>query len=76
MLVARRFWPELRELRGDRGAQPVAYRHPDEVVSVPFPEGACDIDTREDYEALLKADSAPFPMNMKSPGEAALPITH
>ena len=53
MLVARRYWPELKALQGDRGAQPVAYAHPGEVENVPFPEGACDIDTREDYEALV-----------------------
>jgi xanthine/CO dehydrogenase XdhC/CoxF family maturation factor/GTP:adenosylcobinamide-phosphate guanylyltransferase len=56
MLVASRWWPELRALQGDRGAQPVAYAHQDEVEAVPFPEGACDIDTREDYEALVNAD--------------------
>ncbi len=70
MLVARRFWPELKALHGDRGAQPVAYRHAGEVECVPFPEGACDIDTREDYEALLKTAPATFPM--KTPGEPAL----
>jgi len=69
MLIARRFWAELKALRGDRGAQPVAYRHAGEVECVPFPEGACDIDTREDYEALLKAT---FPMKAKTPGEPAL----
>jgi xanthine dehydrogenase accessory factor len=70
MLVARRFWPELKTLRGDRGAQPVAYRHTAEVESVPFPEGACDIDTREDYEALLETSA--FPIQTKTPGEPAL----
>jgi len=72
MLVARRLWPELKALQGDRGAQPVAYAHPDEVEAVPFPEGACDIDTREDYEALLKVT---LPMNTKIPGTPALDTT-
>jgi xanthine/CO dehydrogenase XdhC/CoxF family maturation factor/CTP:molybdopterin cytidylyltransferase MocA len=72
MLVARRFWPELKALRGDRGAQPVAYRHAGEVECVPFPEGACDIDTREDYETLLKTAPVTFQMNMTTPGEPAL----
>jgi len=57
MLVERRYWHELKALEGDRGAQPVAYRHAEDVESVPFPEGACDIDTREDYEALLNPNS-------------------
>jgi xanthine dehydrogenase accessory factor len=69
MLIARHFWAELKALRGDRGAQPVAYRHPGEVECVPFPEGACDIDTREDYEALLKTA---VPIKTKIPGEPAL----
>jgi molybdenum cofactor cytidylyltransferase len=69
MLVAGRFWPELKALKGDRGAQPVAYAHPDEVESVPFPEGACDIDTREDYEALLNVT---LPMNTPIPETPAL----
>jgi xanthine/CO dehydrogenase XdhC/CoxF family maturation factor/CTP:molybdopterin cytidylyltransferase MocA len=55
MLVARKYWHELKSLEGDRGAQPIAYRHTGEVETVAFPEGACDIDTRADYEALLKA---------------------
>jgi CTP:molybdopterin cytidylyltransferase MocA len=72
MLVARRFWDELKTLQGDRGAQPVAYRHAGEVECVPFPEGACDIDTREDYEALLKASCPALPMKTKPSGEPAL----
>jgi CTP:molybdopterin cytidylyltransferase MocA len=73
MLVARRFWSELKALKGDRGAQPIAYAHPDEVEAVPFPEGACDIDTREDYEALLKTT---FPMNVSTPVEPTLQTIH
>ena len=65
--------PELKALQGDRGAQPVAYRHPEEVDCVPFPEGACDIDTREDYEALLKTT---FPMNVSTPVEPTLQTIH
>jgi xanthine/CO dehydrogenase XdhC/CoxF family maturation factor/GTP:adenosylcobinamide-phosphate guanylyltransferase len=75
MLVARRFWDELKALEGDRGAQPVAYRHAEEVEAVPFPEGACDIDTREDYEALLKVASPALPMKSEDPGEPALRTT-
>ena len=52
MLFARSLWRELRELRGDRGAQSVARRHASEVECVPFPGGAFDLDTRADYEAL------------------------
>jgi xanthine/CO dehydrogenase XdhC/CoxF family maturation factor/GTP:adenosylcobinamide-phosphate guanylyltransferase len=73
MLVARRFWPELKALQGDRGAQPVAYRHPEEVDCVPFPEGACDIDTREDYEALLKTT---LPITTSTPVEPTLQTIH
>ena len=53
MLFARSLWPELRELGGKGGAQSVALRHAEKVECVPFPDGARDIDTRDDYERLL-----------------------
>jgi CTP:molybdopterin cytidylyltransferase MocA len=57
MLVAKSRWPQLRELTGDRGAQKVAYAHPDDVECVPFPDGTFDIDTPADYDACLHAAS-------------------
>ncbi|MEA3186954.1 MAG: xanthine dehydrogenase accessory factor [Chthoniobacter sp.] len=69
MLFARSVWGELKALQGDRGAQSVAHRHADEVECVPFPEGACDIDTREDYEALLEGNDA-----IISPTKTEIPL--
>ncbi len=58
MLFARELWPELRELNGKRGAQSVARRHAKNVECVPFPGGAFDLDTREDYARLLAGRAA------------------
>ena len=55
MLFARELWPELKLLEGKRGAQSVARRRAEDVECVPFPGGAFDLDTREDYERLLAA---------------------
>jgi molybdenum cofactor cytidylyltransferase len=43
---------ELLGLKDDRGAKSVIQSNPDRVAAFPFPEGACDIDTVEDYESL------------------------
>ncbi len=49
----RRFFPELVELTGDMGGQPIAARHPEAVVEVEFPEvfGA-DVDMPEDWARM------------------------
>lgn len=52
-IFPRRFFPELLELRGDRGARAVIEAHRAEVTAVPLPEAALDIDTQDDYAALL-----------------------
>jgi CTP:molybdopterin cytidylyltransferase MocA/xanthine/CO dehydrogenase XdhC/CoxF family maturation factor len=54
MLVAKRHWPAVRELSGDRGAQRIANAHREDVECVPFPQGLFDIDTPADYEAILQ----------------------
>lgn len=45
---------ELLALKGDEGAKKVLIRNHKDVVSIPFPNGAIDIDTISDYEALRK----------------------
>lgn len=47
-------FPELLQLKGDGGARDIIMKHGNESASVPFPLGAIDIDTPEDYEALIK----------------------
>jgi molybdenum cofactor cytidylyltransferase len=39
----------LLELRGDRGAKSVLLAEPGMLLRCPWPEGACDINTPEDY---------------------------
>jgi molybdenum cofactor cytidylyltransferase len=45
-------FPQLQTLRGDEGARRVLQANPGEVELVPFPDGALDVDTLEDYEKL------------------------
>ena len=47
-LFDRKFFGELENLTGDRGAKQVIMRHKNEVATIPFPEGSIDIDTPED----------------------------
>ena len=51
---SRAFWPELASLRGDEGARRVARAHPEAVASIAAPEAGRDMDTREDYERILR----------------------
>ena len=44
-LFARRYFPELARLTGDRGARSLFTRYRDDLVTVAFPEGDLDIDT-------------------------------
>lgn len=52
VLFARRFFPELQRLSGDRGAKQIIQNHPEAVVGVPFPDGVIDIDTPGDFQRL------------------------
>ena len=45
---------ELLNLKGDRGAGKILLQRPADVAIIPFPKGATDIDTEEDYNTLLK----------------------
>jgi len=51
-LFAPNLWPELLALTGESGARSVIRRHVREVCPVPFPEGACDLDTPEDILSI------------------------
>jgi molybdenum cofactor cytidylyltransferase len=49
------FYGEISELLGDRGARPLINRHPDIVAYIDLPGDTLrDIDTEEDYQALLE----------------------
>jgi molybdenum cofactor cytidylyltransferase len=51
----RNYFDKLMELKGDKGARALISSHPEDVETVSFEEGAIDIDTKEDYERLLKS---------------------
>jgi len=54
-LFARRLFPELAAVSGDKGGRAVIARHADEVatVKVTDPNVLADVDTPEDYQRLL-----------------------
>lgn len=51
-LFARAMFPELMNLRGDKGAKQIIEKFPHRVGIVAVPHAAVDIDTRKDYESL------------------------
>ena len=48
VLFDHRYFKELSVLSGDTGAKQLLKRYPDDVATVPFPDGGVDIDTEED----------------------------
>lgn len=51
-LFSRTLFSELMNLKNTEGAKQLIKRHIHEVFSIPFPNGAIDIDTPKDYEQL------------------------
>ncbi|HLF19579.1 MAG TPA: nucleotidyltransferase family protein [Bacteroidota bacterium] len=47
-LFEKRFFPELMNIAGDRGAKQIILKHRNKVASIPFPKGMIDINTRRD----------------------------
>lgn len=45
---------EILSLKGDIGAKKIIQSRPEEVAKLHFEKGLLDIDTKEDYQALLK----------------------
>jgi molybdenum cofactor cytidylyltransferase len=59
VLFSRALFSELMALKSTEGAKQLIKKHIHEVLSVPFPEGAIDIDTPKDYEqfqTLIKSN--------------------
>jgi molybdenum cofactor cytidylyltransferase len=52
VLFDRKYFDEMLLLKGQEGAKKLILKYPDDVETVPFPLGAVDIDTMEDYERL------------------------
>ena len=51
-LFDHRLFTELMQLTGQTGAKQVLQQHKLEMATIPFPEGAIDVDTPSDYERL------------------------
>ena len=52
-LFSNSLFSELINLEGDKGAKNLMRKYQDEVLAIPIPEAAIDIDTPDDYEKLL-----------------------
>jgi molybdenum cofactor cytidylyltransferase len=53
VLFDKKYFEELTDLSGQKGAKKLIYEHNDDLATVFFPEGIIDIDTKEDYDRLL-----------------------
>ena len=53
-LFHKSMFPQLMDLKGDKGARALLAAQPEKVAIVPFPKGVTDIDTVADYELLKK----------------------
>lgn len=54
VLFDKQFFEEILEITGNEGAKKIMQKHPKAIVEVPFPQGAFDIDTPDDYSRLSK----------------------
>jgi molybdenum cofactor cytidylyltransferase len=52
-LFSDRHFPELLTLDANAGAKQLIQQHLDQVYSIPFPEGAIDLDTPHEYRSFL-----------------------
>ena len=57
-LFTEKYFDALMSLTGDHGAKNLFKKYSDDLATVEFPDGNIDIDTKEDYENLLKGNSA------------------
>jgi len=53
VLFQKQFFSELMKLKGDAGAKKIMMQYSDLLAMAPFPKGSIDIDTIDDYEALI-----------------------
>lgn len=58
VLFDKKFFPELLLSEGQEGAKKLLLKHKESVADIPFPLGNIDIDTIEDYEALMTSEKA------------------
>jgi molybdenum cofactor cytidylyltransferase len=53
-LFDKKYLNELLQLKGDHGAKNILQKYHDDVATVHFENGKFDVDTKQDYEELLK----------------------
>ncbi len=58
-IFAPRFARELLACEGDRGAKALLLREREQLTVVPFPDGALDVDTPDDWERISRALAEP-----------------
>jgi molybdenum cofactor cytidylyltransferase len=57
VLFTKKYFDALLSLTGTEGAKKLLKKFENDVSSVPFPSGAIDIDTKQDYQKLLNNGS-------------------
>lgn len=58
VLFSRKYFEELLDLKGEKGAKSVLMSHLDEAHVVIFEDGAIDLDTPEDYERFKRQSTS------------------
>jgi molybdenum cofactor cytidylyltransferase len=53
VLFDQKYFEDLLLLQGEEGAKSLIKKYKEDVSSIPFPRGAIDIDTKDDYRQLL-----------------------
>ncbi len=71
-LFARSWFGDLSRLAGDAGARPIIRAHAAQAALVPFPGGAVDVDSPEDYARLTRSRPAGHVLE-RGHGAAAIP---
>jgi molybdenum cofactor cytidylyltransferase len=56
VLLARRFFPEVREIEGDQGAKPILQAYPDQIRLVECGAAFTDLDTPEALDAYRRGE--------------------
>jgi molybdenum cofactor cytidylyltransferase len=59
VLLARRFFPEIREIEGDQGAKPILRAYPEAIRLVDCPAAFTDLDTPEALDAYRRGERDP-----------------
>lgn len=60
VLFDKSYFPELLALRGQEGAKRLIAKYKEDVAAVDFPLGFVDIDTSDDYNALINPENDTF----------------